>query len=111
MKNNGTAIRNHGYKISGNKAICIATTKNDITSFSISNFASEMIFDYCRAMLASTMSRNGIFKSTSLLCDLFHTILMHHTIKSDSRIISAVEYIESNYTKNIDIEYLVSAKQ
>ena len=78
----------------------------DANPIVISNFASEMIFDYCRAMLASTMSRNGIFKSTSLLCDLFHTILMHHTIKSDSRIISAVEYIERNYTENIDIEYL-----
>lgn len=72
----------------------------------ISYSASEGIFDSCRNMLSTTMSRNGIFKSTGLLCELFNNILKHHTRRSDSRIASALDYIENNYTRPIDIEYL-----
>lgn len=74
----------------------------------ISHSASRNIFDCCNSMLSSTMSKSGIFRSTSYLCEIFDIILKYHTIKSDSRILPAIEYLENNYTNNDDIEFLAS---
>jgi len=72
----------------------------------ISQNASEKIFDCCRTMLSSTIARSGIFKSTSLLCDLFNTIIKYHSTSDNSKISDAVRYIEDNYTKNFDVSEL-----
>ncbi len=72
----------------------------------ISHSVSMNIFDCCKDMLQSTMSRNGIYKSNSNLNEIFDTILKQHTKKSNSRIQPAIEYIENNYSKNTDISYL-----
>ena len=52
------------------------------------------------------MSKNGLFLSISNLCVILDTIIKYHRKKSDSRVSPALEYIENNYTENVDIEFL-----
>lgn len=72
----------------------------------ISHSVSRNIFDCCKNMLSSTMSKNGLFLSISNLCVILDTIIKYHRKKSDSRVSPALEYIENNYTENVDIEFL-----
>lgn len=78
----------------------------DTNPLIISHSVSMNVFDCCKNMLTSTMSRNGIYKSNSILYELFDIILKNHVNKPGSRIHPAVEYIESNYCKNTDIAFL-----
>lgn len=74
----------------------------------ISHSVSLSIFDCCKKMIESTMSRNGIYKSNTLINELFDTILNYHTDKFCGRIQPAIEYIENNYSRNTDIGFLSS---
>lgn len=73
--------------------------------------ARQALFDICVEMMESTMSRSNVFKSTSLLCELFSTMEKILTDEDShpeyGRIFPAIDYIEKHYSEEIDIKALV----
>ena len=78
----------------------------DTNPLLITHSVSKNIFDICNSMISATMTKSGIFKSTSYLCELFDIIIKFYTDKPKTKISPAIEYIHSNYTETIDIPNL-----
>ena len=63
-------------------------------------------FEICENLLKSTLSENNNFLSMSLLCRLFEKIEKKMKPEGDGRILKVIDYIDNNYTENIDANLL-----
>lgn len=67
--------------------------------------ASGRLFELSKELLSTTVSRQKIHKSISLLAEFFH-ISFKHSKTSVSRISPAIEYLDSHFTENTSVEAL-----
>ena len=68
--------------------------------------AGQNFFDICEKMKESTFSSVDRFRSASLLFELFHVISRVSAKKGNSRISTALRYIEKHYNDPLDVRYL-----
>lgn len=74
----------------------------------VTSDASQILFELCSQMSESSVSRFGLYKTTSLMYQFLHTV--NKEVKRDSagKISPALDYIDRHYSENTDIAALAA---
>ncbi len=72
----------------------------------ITESAGQHLFDLCKDLVKSTISRRNHLKSTALLYEFFSAANAVGQRDSGSRILPALNYIEAHYTQDLNVETL-----
>lgn len=68
--------------------------------------APEKLYDLSRQLAENTVSRHRVFRSSSLLYEMLHTLTKQSGGDSKSRISPAVRYLDGHYTESTDVDSL-----